>query len=952
MGGQGQTAARRIAAVEAVDERDSAGSIRFFSRFGDRRAKSRSVGGASQDSEALLLLRNFEESCLGWFWATDAEGRLTYLSDSVTTLIGRPAGFFQGADFAEVFTRAEEDETGRGALSFMLARHSAFDKLILRAASGIAQQIWSVSGRPQFDPTGNFTGFCGSALDVTEQRRSSEYASKLAKYDPLTGLPNRRRMTELLEESLIAAEHRSRPCAVMLIDLDRFKQVNDTLGHPAGDALLKQVAERLARLIGSVEHVFRLGGDEFQIIIHDFENREALGELASRIITRLSEPYFVEDNRCIIGASIGIAVGLEDGRTRDELIRNADLALYHSKANGRGCFRFFFSHLLRNAEDKRTLEEDLRDSMEKGELSLAYQPVVETRTSWMTGVEALLRWHHPRRGPVSPDLFVPIAEEAGLIHRLGEWSLRKACEDAVSWPGNIRVAVNVSPLQFNDKAFPAVVRAALDASGLQPDRLELEITEGVFLQGDKNTDKMFAALKDIGVRLALDDFGTGYASLGYLRKAPFDKIKIDQSFVREATLSGSRNSAIIAAIVALAEAVGMETTAEGVEYMDQLELIRKLRISHVQGWIYSKAIASEELVQKLSDGVWTIEPSGPARQRSERQAMYRTVGLAHGHRYENAVIRNLSDSGALIEGVGGLARGTLILVDFGNGRLTLARVSRSLGNQVGIAFEEFLETDGNGGLRPRQRISPLLLSKAGLPSSDIVSDRGATILPLEEIAARIGLFPAARPAEPEAQSDPAGSPGAAEPDDQASQPGNERGPVSPPDPRFLQDSRLSFDQALALVDAAQSSSNRQLRYIVPLLMLTGVRQGELLRGRWDQIDFNSGCWTLPSRSSGGRPLRLTSAAIKLLQALPRWENCRYLLPNPTTLKPYQSIVRSWEVVRRRAGFPDLEIGDLRYGDVAGADQQHRIVERVLQGNTPDEIVQAVPAEPVTSTPAE
>lgn len=314
------------------------------------------------------------------------------------------------------------------------------------------------------------------------------------------------------------------------------------------------------------------------------EDRGIVAELASEIVTSLSQPYSFQGNRCIIGASIGIAVAPADGRSSTDLIRNADLALYSSKSRGRGCFGFFSTDLLKAAEDKRTLEEDLRDALARGEMSLAYQPIVHARSNQITGVEALIRWTHPTRGPVSPALFIPIAEEAGIVAQLGNWALRQACTDAMTWPGKLRVAVNVSPVQFND-ALPATVTAALAGSGLPPERLELEITEGVFLSDPAAADAMFTTLKQIGVRLALDDFGTGYSSLGYLRTAPFDKIKIDQTFVREATVAGSRNSAIIAAIVALAEALDMETTAEGIEYMDQLDLIRSLKVSHVQGWV-------------------------------------------------------------------------------------------------------------------------------------------------------------------------------------------------------------------------------------------------------------------------------------------------------------------------------------------------------------------------------
>jgi diguanylate cyclase (GGDEF)-like protein len=875
-----------------------------------------------------------------------------------------------------------------------------------------------VSGIPQHDGAGRFTGYRGSAIDVTEQRRTSEHASQLAKYDSLTGLPNRRLMAEVLDNSLAGGEHYRRPCAVMLIDLDRFKQVNDTLGHPAGDALLKQVAERLSRIVGDRERVFRLGGDEFQVVVPNGEDRGVIGDLAGEIIASLSQPYSVEGSRCSIGASVGIAVAPADGCARPDLIRNADLALYASKAGGRGRFRFFSTDLLQAAEDKRALEEDLRDALARGEISLAYQPIVNANTNHITGVEALIRWTHPVRGPISPALFIPIAEEAGLVASLGDWALRKACEDAATWPGKLRVAVNVSPVQFTSETLPSIVISALAASGLEPDRLELEITEGVFLGQSSATDTMFAALKQIGVRLALDDFGTGYSSLGYLRTAPFDKIKIDQTFVRDATLPESRNGAIIAAIVALAEALGMETTAEGIEYMDQLELIRGLRVSHVQGWIYSKALDCEELTRQLEAGKLVLLPSGPTKQRSDRQATYRKVGVIHANRYHSVIMRNLSASGALIDGVADLPVGTLIVVDFGDGQLTFARVSRSKGRQQGIVFEHELVEDGNGGLCTSHRVSPYLLRTAGLPSPgepDKMVENDGPSGSIEGLAKKLGLTLAPKPQRraplmnlqwssggPEqlrpltfreladrylesAHGDDIGDVerdlrehilprfGAlrvdqvgksdmlawlAEQAEAGGQPGTDerlhgllrqlwtlavelRLPGAGDNPlegSFRFDRRggggadLTADEAQQLLEAAGTSANRQLKFILSLLMLTGARQRELLNAKWSHVDLAAGVWRLDVPASQKvRELRLSKAAVALLRELPRWDNCPYLIANPATLKPYQSVLRSWEVARSKAGLPHLEIDDLRYCDLGASVWESRLLGVVREG---------------------
>ena len=692
----------------------------FFNKLSSRIAAQSSVATPNRKTkEALLLLQNYEETRQGWFWSTDDEGRLLYLTESIAEMLGKQSGDLIGSSFIDLFAKAEGDAPRQRTLPFILVKQSKFDELPLRAAGLPEERWWAVSGQPQFNASGKFTGYRGSGVDITAQRRTDEDTSKLAKYDSLTGLLNRFRMSKILETTLAAFKQQQRPCAVMLIDLDRFKQVNDTLGHPAGDALLKQVAERLIKVVGDREKIGRLGGDEFQVMFPDTEDRGTLGEKAAEIIRSLSQPYSLDGSRCIIGASIGIAISPFDGLSSEDLIRNADLALYAAKGSGRGRFRFYASELHQAAEDRRTLEDDLRDALAKGQMMLCYQPVVDAKSNSVTGAEALIRWNHPERGAISPALFIPIAEEANLIGALGEWAIRKACEDAATWPGKLRVAVNVSPVQFANEGLPKVVVSALAASGLPPERLELEITEGVFLQESAETDNMFAALKKIGVRLALDDFGTGYSSLSYLQTAPFDKIKIDQSFVRGATEPGSRNGAIIAAIVALAEALDMDTTAEGIESLDQLDLIRSLKVSHVQGFVYSKAVENKELLSRFATGDWVIVPTGPAKQRNDRLSVYRKVRLVHDNHCYSVVIRNLSVSGALIEGLIEVPMGTKFVIDFGDGQLAVATVRRSKTHQQGIQFEQRLVSDGDGGLCTSHRVSPYLIAAAGLNVANV-----------------------------------------------------------------------------------------------------------------------------------------------------------------------------------------------------------------------------------------
>ena len=996
------------------------GLLHDFSFFA---SKHNGLAPETMDSdEALLLLRTFEASYQGWFWSVDREGCLTYISENVAQLLGETPDLLHGKPLAQVFTQADDDPTGRRTLALVLAKQSAFERMTVRPAKAEEKRYWAISGAPQFDQAGRFSGYRGSAIDITEQRISSEQASQLAQYDALTGLPNRRRMTELLDTYL--AENQHRPCTVMLIDLDRFKLVNDTLGHPAGDALLKQVADRLVRIVGDKETVFRLGGDEFQVIVKNCEDRGTIGDLATELIASLSQPYSIEGTRCIIGASIGVAIAPADGRSRAELIRNADLALYSSKSGGRGRFRFFSTDLLEAANDKRMLEEELRDALARGEMSLAYQPVVNARSNQVTGVEALIRWNHPSRGPISPALFIPIAEEAGIVRQLGSWALRQACADAATWPGKLRVAVNVSPVQFDD-ALPGTVTSALAASGLPPERLELEITEGVFLGDTPVADAMFATLKEIGVRLALDDFGTGYSSLGYLRTAPFDKIKIDQTFVRAATMPGSRNGAIIAAIVALAEALEMETTAEGIEYMDQLDLIRSLRVSHVQGWVYSKAISSADLAARLEDGNWRISPTGPATQRSDRQAVYRNVGIIHGNRYRSAIMRNVSASGALIEDIEQVPLHSLIVVDFGDGQLTYARVVRAAGRKLGVVFEQELVDDGNGGLCTSHRVSPYKLATMGLPKpgdpdSDI--DGSDTPAALDDLAQRLGLRIGSVPqgAGPVmnlqwSSGGLAGSTTLGElsewyldslfgdeqaresagqdlhshiiprfgkfPLDQLAEsdiltwleasgkasggtPGVDsqrltrllgrmwslgvdlklvKAEANPFEGSLRLDRRgrgeaLTLDEAQHLLLAAQASSNRQLKYVISLLMLTGARTGEILHMRWEHVDLPEGVWRV--HVTGGetmRELRLTAAALKLLRELPRFVDCCYVVPNPATRKPYRSLTQSWDAVKAKAMLPHLELDDLRYCDLGTAAWEERLLALLHQDDHGDHV---------------
>lgn len=678
------------------------GAIGLFLAIGQaRHAVSETMRRAEREREqrrAEQLLHEYEQTGQGWFWETDRLGRITYVTERIASLLGRSAAELEGRPFTSLFLLEAQAQESERTLVFHLNTRSSFQDLDVRAATaGEDERWWSISGRPVLDQFNNFMGFRGSGTDLTEKKRSQQKVTQLARFDSLTKLANRFQMSEWLEKILTSARSEQRACAVFLLDLDRFKQVNDTMGHPAGDALLKQVAERLTGTVGDRGKVGRLGGDEFQVILHGRQQREGLAHLARRIIETVSQPYSIDGARVTIGTSIGIALCPDDGTTPEDLIRNADLALYAAKGGGRGRHHFYDEDLHSDARERQQLEEDLRDAIANGSLELHYQPQVRTTTEKITGFEALLRWNHPVHGYMSPARFVPVAEETGLVAQIGEWALRTACRDLADWPEDVRVAVNVSPLQFSNPALPAIVTSAIASAGIAPERLELEITESVFLGDDKSTESMFGALKGIGVRLALDDFGTGYSSLGYLKKAPFDKIKIDQSFVRGATVQGSRNGAIIASIVNLAEALGMETTAEGVETLDELDLVRMLGCSHVQGYIYERALTAQAAMERLGEGLSAVA-TGPRSARAPRQTMLRKVVLEHGQHVYNGTIRNISQTGAMIEGLWNVPPGTVFGVHLSDGYVMMACSRWCKEDRMGVEFAQALELDAAGAV--------------------------------------------------------------------------------------------------------------------------------------------------------------------------------------------------------------------------------------------------------------
>jgi diguanylate cyclase (GGDEF)-like protein len=436
--------------------------------------------------------------------------------------------------------------------------------------------------------------------DREELQAKSQY---LAFHDTLTGLGNRLLFKEQLEEALHDVSVTPHPLAVLFLDLDGFKAVNDTLGHSVGDLLLKSIAAKLRDILSLTDRIARLGGDEFAILQISATQPGSSIALAERIIEIVSQPWNIEGHDVIVGASIGIAFAHPGDMNTENLLKSADLAMYSAKSDGRGTYRMFDPEMDAIVQARRILECDMRAAFVRNDFKLFYQPLVNLQTKKVTAFEALMRWQHPDRGLVSPGEFIPVAEEMGLIIQLGEWALRRACAEAMEWPSEIRVSVNLSPLQFSKGNLVSIVMSALASSGLPASRLELEITESVLLEKSERNIAILNQLRSFGVRISMDDFGTGYSSIGYLRSFPFDKIKIDQSFVRD-LLVDERSLAIVRAIAGLGVSFGMTTTAEGVETEAQMRCLNLEGCIEVQGYLYSKPVPADEiggLLKSLAD---------------------------------------------------------------------------------------------------------------------------------------------------------------------------------------------------------------------------------------------------------------------------------------------------------------------------------------------------------------
>ena len=659
--------------------------------------------GAEEDSG---LVAAFEESACGWFWRTNADGLLSYVSETLAKALGRDRESLIGRRFEELLLVEERADVQRPTLGFHLSARFPFADAIV-SPNGRKELCWSLSGRPDFDEVGRFLGFRGIALSVSDRQRADVQSSRLAASDSLTGLPNRARMRAMLDEALANSARRLEGCGLMLIDLDRFKQVNDTLGHPIGDLLLKEVAQRLAAVIGGEGQIGRLGGDEFEAVLPGIDEEGRLAALAERLIGSVSAPYVIRGHTVAVGASVGIAISRPAKTYADALIKEADLALYAAKNAGRGTFRFFEPEMHAQASERQILENDLRSAVGKGQMRLVFQPIVSAATEDLTGFEALVRWAHPVRGTLAPADFLPIAEASGLIGGIGEWILRTACAEAAKWPRHLRVAVNVSAVQIEQPGLAAVIAGALAAADLDPGRLELEIGESALAADTAEAASALASLKALGVGLALDDFGTGLSSVRSLKRVQLDRLKIDPALLRAALPDGSRAQAVLAAVVGLAERLDMAVTAEGAETLEELTLVRAMGCGEVQGFLFGRPMAAGEAAA-LAAQSRPVSAREAARDRPPRHSLIRRGALRWEGESLPVRLRNVSAAGAMIECGRHFEPGEPVELDLDGGVRVGGEVRWSQEGRVGLKFAEAFDLRRLGRAPRRDGPPPLL----------------------------------------------------------------------------------------------------------------------------------------------------------------------------------------------------------------------------------------------------
>ncbi len=548
-----------------------------------------------RESEARF--RDVAEASSDWIWECDPDLRLIYFSARFSEVTGISAASVLGKPLEQFFASDSETD-GWAQLLEGTNEHSTFRDLrcFYRDVSGNSR-ICRLAGRPIVDATRGFIGYRGTATDITEEVEAQARANHLALHDALTGLANRVLFHERLDGAFEGKRRDTQFISVLCLDLDHFKEVNDTLGHGFGDALLVKVAERLRLCVRPGDTVARLGGDEFAIIQVGVAGPDEAAALSLRIVDVIKEPFIIDGQELHIGVSIGAAVPDESNNDPEKLLKCADIALYRAKQTGRGTVRFFEPRMDNELQARKSLEYELRHALNRDEFILNYQPLIDLRSQRVTAVEALLRWHHPEHGPISPETFIPIAEKCGLITPISEWVLRTACTQVLKWP-DLRVAVNLSPVHFRSRELIDTIKSVLKETGLAPERLELEITESVLIKDTAAALDILNALKALGVSIAMDDFGTGYSSLGYLNSFPFDKLKIDRSFISSLE-DQEKSRAIVRSVLSLGESLQMTITAEGVEKVEQVEFLMREGCQQVQGYFFGRPVPARELTAFL-----------------------------------------------------------------------------------------------------------------------------------------------------------------------------------------------------------------------------------------------------------------------------------------------------------------------------------------------------------------
>ena len=551
---------------------------------------------SAQSETISLLLKDFAESTSDWLWEMNATGSLTRGKDEFLRSLGVPfASISPGAYKGNLVGENNQILNMRSidSLRQNYNEQKSFRDIVISSSGSEGSKWVSLSGKPLYNQRNEFSGFRGVASDITQKKHTEERIAYLAHNDALTGLVNRANFTKALDDLLVDSE-KNKQWSIFYLDLDGFKAVNDTYGHAMGDKLLGEIAKSLRKVVADRDIVARLGGDEFAILCKSAGSVQSVSSLAEIILRALSRPYEIDGAKLDIGVSIGITLRNRDGSDAHTLLNNADLALYRAKAEGRGTYRLYEHRMDEIVKERRNLETDLKNALANEELSLAYQPLISAKETKTVSFEALARWTHPHRGPIPASDFIPIAESMGIIAEIGDWVLLRACMEAVQWPEHLSVAVNLSPQQFQSNQIVKTVIDALSKSGLAPNRLELEITEGLFME---NTDEVLFSLRELkgmGVSISLDDFGTGYSSLSYLLKFPFDKLKIDRSLIHSLDTDPNAKN-VLEAITKLASVMNLTVTAEGVETLDQVKVLLNMHCTHFQGFLFGQPLGQQAL---------------------------------------------------------------------------------------------------------------------------------------------------------------------------------------------------------------------------------------------------------------------------------------------------------------------------------------------------------------------